>query len=98
MLPLEYKPLEAKITIRMGRAMGEVPNNHKTATLDFALQGWVAAICLLGLNGEDIEVVDFEKYLIKCHFCGNMERLLRDCQSFFAHKTSIKWSKRLYNQ
>jgi hypothetical protein len=68
-------------------------------TLDFALQGWVATIRLLGLNREDIEVVvDFDKYLINGHFCGNLEHLLGNCQSFFAHKTSIKWSKGLYNQ
>jgi len=63
------------------------------------VQGWVATIGLLGLNGEDMEVAgDFEKYSIKCHFCGSIKHLLGDCQSFFTLKTSIKRSKGLYNQ
>jgi hypothetical protein len=63
------------------------------------VQGWVATIGLLGLNKEDIKfAMDFDKYPIKCHFCGNLKHLLKYYQSFSNCKTLIKWSKGLYNR
>jgi hypothetical protein len=104
MFPLEYKPLEAKLVIQARRFLRKNLTNHKKHDLKFhiamdSVQGWVVIIGLLGLNEEDIKfAMDFEKYPIRCHFCGSLEHLLKYHQPFFNHKTLIKWSKRLYNR
>jgi hypothetical protein len=104
MFQFKYKPLEAKNIIQVGRFFFKNLTNHKKRDPKFCvamdlMQGWVATIGLLGLNKEDIKfAMDFEKYPIKCHFCGNIKHLLKYYQSFSNCKTLIKWFKGLYNQ
>jgi hypothetical protein len=44
---------------------------------------WVSTIGIGGIKGEAMVVmVNFEKYPIKCHFCGNLAHLIRECQTF----------------
>lgn len=44
-----------------------------------------------GTKGEAVVVVvNFEKYPIKCHFCGRLTHLIKECQTFRARKYTTK--------
>jgi len=81
MLPLELRPLETKIVSLIGRVFGvDVANKSKRdpkfyVAMDLE-KGWLAQLLIVGLWVEIC--VDYERYLIKCHFFMGFNHLIKD--------------------
>jgi hypothetical protein len=53
---------------------------------------WVFTIGIGGTKGKAMVVmVKFEKYPIKCHFCGSLTHFIEEFQAFRAQKYTTKW-------
>jgi hypothetical protein len=88
MPPFEFRPLEKYIATHVGKILGGDVNNHTKMNLRFCVAldpdlGCVLAIRIVGARSKVTKVVmDFENYLIKCHFCNNLLHLLGTCLAF----------------
>jgi hypothetical protein len=46
--------------------------------MDFK-KGWLAQLFILGLHDWAEICVDYERYLIRCHFCTRLNHLIKNC-------------------
>ncbi len=87
MLPMEFKAFGTKFTTWVGKTLGKYFNNIKKRDPRFCLgmdpkHGNIFIIKIPRMI-EGVEVlVDFEKYLVICHFRGNPQHLTRVYQAF----------------
>ncbi len=96
MLLLECLPFKKKFIAFVNSILGKNANNDKWRDPWFCMEldpkrRWVTTFGFQGINAKRVEVtINFESYLIKCHFCGNILHLFGNYHVFNPQMQAFK--------
>jgi hypothetical protein len=96
MLLLECSPFKKKFTGFVNSILRKNDNNDKWRDPWFCMvlnpkRRWVSTFGFQGINAKRIEItINFERYLIKWHFCDNFLHLYGNCYVFNAQMQAFK--------